>query len=118
VEELGSSLERHDSFPNRTNVEFAQLVDSGHIMLRVWERGVGETKACGTGASAAAVAALQTGRAGTPMEIILPGGILKISVDDEGHVHMAGPAVEVYSGELDTGWIEKDPGGASRGESG
>lgn len=103
VSRLGPLLETHELFPNRTNVEFAQISDVNHIILRVWERGVGETQACGTGACAAAVAAIHKGRCESPVEVRLPGGVLKIRVDDHGHVQMAGPAVEVFSGELAPG---------------
>ena len=101
---MGPLLERHELFPNRTNVGFAQLVDAQHIILRVWERGVGETQACGTATCAAAVAALHSGKGKSPLEVRLPGGILNVSIDYHGHVHMAGPALEVYSGELSPGW--------------
>jgi diaminopimelate epimerase len=104
VGSLGPLLERHPLFPNRTNVEFVQVADAHHIHLRVWERGVGETKACGSGTCAAAVASLQAGKAESPIEVSLPGGVLDIKVDDHGHVLMTGPAVEVYSGELNPSW--------------
>ena len=103
VSRLGPLLERHELFPNRTNVEFARILDAHHIILRVWERGVGETQACGTGACAAAVAALHRGRCESPVEVLLAGGALKIRFDDHGHVLMTGPAVEVFSGELAPG---------------
>ena len=104
VARLGPLLETHHLFPNRTNVEFAQVVDAGHIRLRVWERGVGETQACGTGACAAFVAAMHTARAGKRVDVEVPGGRLRIRVDDSGHVYLSGPAVEVYKGELSPGW--------------
>jgi diaminopimelate epimerase len=118
VNSMGPLLERHKSFPNRTNVGFAQITEDGRIVLRVWERGVGETQACGTGACAAAVAALHTGKAVSPMEILLTGGALKIRIDDFGHVHMAGPAVEVFDGELNPVWWEEIRDRASNDESG
>lgn len=104
VERSGSLIELHESFPNRTNVEFAQVLDESHILLRVWERGVGETQACGTGACAAAVAALHSGRCSAPVEVRLRGGGLEINLDEEGHVYMTGPAVEVFHGELAQRW--------------
>ncbi len=104
VSRVGPVLEKHTMFPNRTNVEFVQVLDAHHIALRVWERGVGETKACGTGACAAAVAALHEGRCTNPVDVSLPGGVLKISADEYGHVLMTGPALEVFSGELAKGW--------------
>ncbi|MBN2025872.1 MAG: diaminopimelate epimerase [Actinobacteria bacterium] len=97
---IGTLLERHELFPNRTNVEFAQVLDERHILLRVWERGVGETQACGTGACAAAVAALHNGGCAAPVEVRLRGGALEIDLDDQGHVYLSGPAVEVFHGEL------------------
>jgi diaminopimelate epimerase len=104
VSRIGPLLELHELFPNRTNVEFAQVFNDRHIILRVWERGVGETQACGTGACAAAVAAMHSGRCSAPVTVRLSGGELKIDVDKKGHVNMTGPAVEVFSGELAREW--------------
>lgn len=104
VGRTGPLIERHELFPNRTNVEFAQVLDEHRILLRVWERGVGETQACGTGACAAAVAVLHSGRCTAPIEVRLRGGCLKIDLDEHGHVHMTGPAVEVFHGELGQEW--------------
>lgn len=100
VAEVGPIIETHECFPNKTNVEFAQLVDGDVIRLRVWERGVGETLACGTGACATAVAATLTLRTGREATVELPGGELAIRWAEDGHVHMTGPAVEVFSGQL------------------
>jgi diaminopimelate epimerase len=100
VAELGGRLETHHDFPNRTNVEFAQLTTPRQLLLRVWERGVGETAACGTGACAAFAAAVHTGIGESPMTIKLRGGDLKLRLDQYGHIHMTGPAVEVFKGEL------------------
>jgi diaminopimelate epimerase len=104
VSGLGPMLERHKSFPSRTNVEFVQPLDPGHLKVRVWERGVGETAACGSGACAAFVAAIHAGIGESPMIINLPGGDLRLNVDQYGHIIMAGPAVEVFSGELSKCW--------------
>ncbi len=104
VTRIGPAVERHELFPHRTNVGFAQVEDSHHVVLRVWERGVGETRACGTGACAAAAAAIHLGKCESPVEIRLPGGILKVSIDNSGHVLMTGPAVEVFKGELAPAW--------------
>ncbi|MDD3717065.1 MAG: diaminopimelate epimerase [Actinomycetota bacterium] len=101
---VGPSLEKHAIFPGRTNVEFAQIDGTHRIILRVWERGVGETLACGTGACAAAVAAIHLGSCESPVEVRLPGGALGIRIDASGHVHMAGPAVEVFRGEISGAW--------------
>ncbi len=105
VTRLGPMLEQHRLFPARTNVEFAHIDDLHRMVLRVWERGVGETQACGTGACAAAAAAIHSGRCESPVQVQLPGGILDIRVDNAGHMLMAGPAVEVFCGELSGGWM-------------
>jgi diaminopimelate epimerase len=105
VHELGPLIETHAAFPRKTNVEFAQVVDDGFIRLRVWERGVGETLACGTGACATVVAASLTGRASRAVTVELLGGELSIDWRDDGHVLMSGPAEEVFSGVLT---IEED----------
>ena len=100
VHELGPVIENHPAFPNKTNVEFAQLTGDEYIRLRVWERGVGETLACGTGACATAVAASLTMRIGREATIELPGGELAIRWAEDDHVMMTGPAEEVFSGIL------------------
>ena len=100
VGELGPVIESHPAFPNKTNVEFAQLVGENVIRLRVWERGVGETLACGTGACATAVAGSLTMRTGRASLIELPGGELEVSWGEDGHVYMTGPAEEVFSGSV------------------
>lgn len=98
VTTLGPAVETSDVFPRKTNVEFAELVDNTHIRLRVWERGVGETLACGTGACATLVAAALTCRTGRSATIELPGGDLEIEWRSDGHVFMTGPAETVYDG--------------------
>ncbi len=105
VSGLGPELEVHGLFPERTNVEFAQVLDDTHMCLRVWERGVGETLACGTGACAAFVAAQRRGLAGTEMTVTLPGGDLRLRLGGGGHVMMLGPAVEVYRGCVSEEWL-------------
>jgi diaminopimelate epimerase len=100
VETIGPAIESHAMFPAKTNVEFAQLIDTDRIKLRVWERGCGETLACGTGACATAVAASLTCRAGRETTIELPGGDLEIRWAEDNHVYMTGPAVEVFSGSI------------------
>ena len=104
VTRLGPVLERHPLFPGRTNVEFAQIVDAHNVVLRVWERGVGETQACGTGACAAVAAAINSGKCESPVQVQLPGGTLNIRLDGGGHLLMSGPAVEIFCGELSEGW--------------
>ncbi|MFD2249007.1 diaminopimelate epimerase [Pseudochelatococcus lubricantis] len=88
---IGPSLEHDPLFPERANISLAQVLDSGHLLLRVWERGAGETRACGSGACAAAVAAMARGLAGRRLEVQLPGGALTIEWRDDGHVLMTGP---------------------------
>ena len=106
VEEIGPAIERHDLFPRRTNVQFAQVVGEGEIKMRVWERGVGETLASGTSASAVLVAAVLNGLSPRKATVHLRGGDLKVSWNrEDNHVFIEGPAAEVYSGEtrLDEG---------------
>jgi diaminopimelate epimerase len=100
VKRYGPLVETHALFPRRTNVEFIQVIDPGHIRMRVWERGSGETMACGTGASAAAVAAHMKGLAGKKVKVALLGGELMIEWKDDNHVYMTGPAVEVFEGRV------------------
>jgi diaminopimelate epimerase len=100
VERIGMVIETHPMFPARTNVEFAQLVSEDTIRLRVWERGCGETLACGTGACATLVAASLTLRLGREATVELPGGDLAIRWAEDNHVFMTGPAEEVFSGTL------------------
>ena len=102
IRDLGPMLEQHPLFPNRTNVEFAKVV-KGKIYIKVYERGAAWTMACGTGACATTVAAALNGTVeyDKPVDIRLPGGWLKITVDRElKHVMMAGPAELVYKGEI------------------
>lgn len=102
LEKVGPLLENHPLFPDRTNVEFAQVLEDGKIRMRVWERGSGITQACGTGACATAVAAFLTGRAGRKTEIVMDGGRLDIEWDAAtGHVMMTGTAVKVFDGEIE-----------------
>jgi diaminopimelate epimerase len=100
VTTLGPLIETHPAFPGKTNVEFAQVVDQGTVRQRTWERGVGETLACGTGACAVAVAAQTAGRAGHPLTVELRGGRLELDWTPGGTVRMTGPAREVAHGTL------------------
>lgn len=98
----GPRIERHARFPRRVNAGFMQVVDRGHIRLRVYERGVGETLACGTGACAAMVAGRQRGLLDATVEVSLPGGSMRVAWEGEGHpVFMTGPATTVFEGTLD-----------------
>jgi diaminopimelate epimerase len=105
VTTLGPRLETHEAFPNRANVEFVRVASPTRVEMRVWERGVGETLACGTGACAAAVAARLIGGAEAEMVVSLPGGELEIewegSLGDDKPVFMTGPAVRSFEGEVD-----------------
>ena len=97
----GSRLEHYPRFPERCNIEFAQVREDG-IRMRVWERGSGITMACGTGACATAVAAAITGRCGRQSRIIMDGGILDIHWrEDDGHVYLSGPAVIAFEGTIE-----------------
>ena len=101
VGETGRALEHHPAFPERCNIEFAQILADGTIRVRVWERGSGITMACGTGACATAVAAAITGRRGRESTIVMDGGELHIRWDDQdNHVYMTGPAAFVFDGEI------------------
>lgn len=96
---IGPQIERHPAFPRRINAEFIQIVSPNEVIMRVWERGSGETLACGTGACAAVVAAALTGRTERTVTVHLRGGDLKIEWSAGGDVFMTGPATEVFSGE-------------------
>ena len=98
---LGPKIENHPLFPEKTNVEFVQVIDGSTLKMRVWERGSGETLACGTGATASLVAASLTGRTGDFAAVRLLGGELHIEWDrKENRLYMTGPAVTVFDGEL------------------
>jgi diaminopimelate epimerase len=99
LREVGPRIEHHSLFPARVNFEVAQVIDRGHIQSRTWERGVGETQACGTGASAIMVAARLHGFVDDVVEVNEPGGILTLRWDGEGSVLLSGPAAYVYSGD-------------------
>lgn len=100
VEKLGPWLEKHPCFLNRTNVEFVRIVDRSSIELRVWERGSGETLACGTGACAAVTACVLEGLTDRNVLVKLPGGHLHIQWQEDMRIYMTGPAVMVYKGDM------------------
>jgi diaminopimelate epimerase len=112
VTTLGPRIETHDAFPAKTNVEFVEVVSDAEVRLRVWERGVGETAACGTGACATVVALQRLGEVGEEVAVRLPGGTLHVRWQPGGSVLMTGPAVEVARGTLDDTWLAA----ARRGE--
>ena len=108
VERFGPAIEHHLLFPERTNVEFVSVRDRAHLRMRVWERGAGITRACGTGACAAAVTAHRRGLADRKVDVLLDGGPLTIewrASDD--HILMTGPATLAYKGEIDLGRLER-----------
>jgi len=99
--DLGPRFEHHRFFPRRVNTEFVRVLGPSRLAMRVWERGSGETMACGTGACAAAVAAARTGRSGRQVTVVLPGGELEIDWRPDDRVLMAGDAVEVFEGRVE-----------------
>jgi diaminopimelate epimerase len=102
VEQFGPRIERHPRFPNRTNVGFMQIVSRSHILLRVFERGAGETLACGTGACAAVAVGRQLGELDSEVRVDLPGGTATISWEGPGqHIWLTGPATTVFTGSID-----------------
>lgn len=99
LEQWGPLFERHEAFPNRTNVHFAQALSRTHLKQRTWERGAGITLACGTGACACAVAGFLNGKSERNVTVSLPGGDLRIEYKEDGTVFMTGPAQTVFRGE-------------------
>ena len=99
-EEWGPILEAYPIWPAKANIEFVQLIDRTTLLVRVWERGVGPTLACGTGACASAVIAATRGLANRQVTVSLPGGDLEIDWYSDNHVWMTGPAAKVFSGFL------------------
>jgi diaminopimelate epimerase len=97
----GPRLEHHARFPERTNVEVIAAVDAHRVRMRVWERGVGETRACGSGACASAVAAIVDGVCASPVSVEMPGGSVEVGVDAELRLTLTGTAQRVYEAELD-----------------
>lgn len=97
----GPQIESHPRFPKRVNAGFMQIVSPSRIRLRVWERGAGETLACGTGACAAVVAGIRLGRLQARVDVETRGGMLTIEWDGQGPVMMTGPAVTVFEGEIE-----------------
>ena len=99
VLEIGPQIETDPHFPQRTNAEFVEVISPKEVRVRVWERGSGETMACGTGACAVCVAGVSTHRTGRRLLAHLPGGDLQLHWADNNHVYLTGPAIEVFQGE-------------------
>lgn len=108
LEKYGPIVENDSIFPNRINVEFVEIKDKSHIKMRVWERGSGETLACGTGACAAVVAGGVNGYLDNEVKVELLGGTLRIKWDRNNHVYMTGDAKTVFEGEIENIRIEDD----------
>jgi diaminopimelate epimerase len=96
LERVGPAVEHDATFAHRTNFEVVQVIDRGHLDMRVWERGAGQTLACGTGAGAVVVAARLHGHVDDSVEVRLPGGPLQLEWDGQGEVYLEGPAVKVF----------------------
>ena len=102
LNEVGPYFENHERFPNRTNTEFVQVVDRNHIKMRVYERGTGETLACGTGCCASAVACVLNGLTDTKVAVEVLGGVVNVEWNqEENTVYMTGPATTVFDGEIE-----------------
>ncbi len=99
VTEIGPLIENHPLFPRRVNVEFVSILSETELCQRTWERGAGETLACGTGASAVTVAAALSGRTGRKISNRLRGGLLELEWTADNHIYLTGPATEVFSGD-------------------
>ena len=107
VEEIGPLFEHHEIFPDRVNTEFVTVVSKDRIDMRVWERGSGETMACGTGACASAYASIRNGKTDNKVTVSLLGGELIIEYDESlNKIYMTGPAVTVFEGEIDLSQYE------------
>ena len=101
LEAIGPYFENHEAFPRRVNTEFVQLINRKHIRMRVWERGSGETWACGTGACACAFVSMLNGYVDNEVEVEMRGGSVIIRYDEtNGHIYMTGPAVTTFEGEF------------------
>lgn len=106
LEDYGPSIEHHPLFPKRINVEAVEVKEKDRMKVRVWERGVGLTLACGTGACASFAAALAENRTGKRVLVELPGGELGIRLGEGGHIIMRGPVIEVYRATLSEAWLK------------
>ena len=102
LEKAGPLIEHHERFPNNINVEFVKVVDESHIVMRVWERGTGETLACGTGACASVTACILNGKTGRNVEVKLKGGVINVEWrESDNNIYMTGPARFVFEGDVE-----------------
>lgn len=109
IEAVGPHFENHTRFPERTNTEFVRILDRNNVQMRVWERGTGETLACGTGCCATAVACVLNGLTDTTVNVSVPGGEILCEWDRQDNlVYMTGPAVTVFDGEVDDKMIIRE----------
>ncbi len=109
IEALGPYFENHARFPERTNTEFVRIIDRNNVQMRVWERGTGETLACGTGCCATAVACVLNGLTDTKVNVSVPGGEILCEWDRQDNVvYMTGPAATVFEGEIDEKMIVRE----------
>ena len=99
--ELGPFIERHEMFPERTNVQLAEVLDRGHVRIEIWERGAGYTLASGTSASAVAAACMRAGLVDDAVTVVMPGGELSVRKNNAGHLVQSGPARRVYRARVD-----------------
>jgi diaminopimelate epimerase len=104
---LGPRIENHPAFPNRTNVQFAQVLSRGEVRIRIWERGAGETLASGSSSCAVAAACHRVGLVDRDVTITMDGGQLRISLADDGEIRMTGPVEEVCSGDLSDDFLRQ-----------
>ncbi len=102
VNEYGPDFECHAIFPKRTNTEFVEIIDDENVRMRVYERGTGETLACGTGCSAVVVACVLNGKTGRNINVHVLGGVVNVNWAEDDHVYMTGPATRVFTGEIET----------------
>ncbi len=107
LKRLGSLIENLSIFPEKTNVEFVQLIKANELKVRVWERGAGETLACGTGACASLAAAVKTRQASSKAVVHLPGGDLEVEWGGNNQIYLTGEAEEIYVGKLNPKYLEK-----------
>ena len=106
--ELGSLIENHPNFPNRTNVQFLEILDRNKIKIEIWERGAGYTLASGSSSSAAGAVARKMGACDQNITVEMPGGEIGLIIDDDFNVQMTGPATRVATMELDTECLKTD----------